>query len=699
MDSFSQRFFKKSSTWIIISTFTGLFLLVLFGLQSDSDLTVAAQGQDGTGDVTITGELKQWHNVVLSLEGPWVAETDTPNPFTDYRMDVTFTNGSLTYVVPGYFAADGNAAETSATEGNIWRAHLSPDLTGTWNYSITFKSGEDVAVTDVGAAVAPYDGVNGSFTIAATDKSGDDLRGKGRLTYVGERYLQFAGSEEYFIKVGADAPENFLNYTEFDNTYNDSGTDYTKDWGPHISDWNNGDPTWQNGKGRGIIGAVNYLADQGLNVFSFLTYNVGGDSRDVWPFIDPDERFRYDASKLDQWAIVFEHATSKGMYLHFKTQETENDNEGAALDGGDVDIERQLYYRELMARFGHNLALNWNLGEENTQNETQRKEMAAYFAENDPYQHLVVLHTYPNQQDQVYRPLLGSASDLTGASLQNDWSQVHARTLQWIEESAAAGKQWVVANDEQGNAQNGIPPDPGWPGYGNGGPSRDELRHEVLWGNLMAGGAGIEAYFGYGHPESDLTADDFRSRAGWWADNSRALTFFETHLPFWRMTNCNTLIGNQNNNDGNGYCFGSSAEIYAIYLPDGGTKSLDLSGLAAETYSVQWFDPRNGGALQSGTITQVTAGQSISIGAPPSETSLDWVALVKRDNGPALPTPTPNPNATPTPDPSRFAVVSLTLINTDTNQSIKTLVNGETLYLPSLPTSNLNVRADVNNPN
>ncbi|MEM8862428.1 MAG: putative collagen-binding domain-containing protein, partial [Chloroflexota bacterium] len=205
--------------------------------------------------------------------------------------------------------------------------------------------------------------------------------------------------------------------------------------------------------------------------------------------------------------------------------------------------------------------------------------------------------------------------------------------------------------------------------------------------------------FGYGHPESDLTADDFRSRAGWWADNSRALTFFETHLPFWRMTNCNTLIGNQNNNDGNGYCFGSSAEIYAIYLPDGGTKSLDLSGLAAEPYSVQWYDPRNGGALQSGTITQVTAGQTISIGSPPSETSLDWVALVARDDGPALPTPTPNPNATPTPDPSRFAVVSLTLINADTNQSIKTLVNGETLYLPSLPTSNLNVRADVNNPN
>ena len=679
------------------------FFLFLQGSFSNPSIRVSAQGQDGDGSVTIRGELKQWHKVTLDLAGPWASETGDPNPFTDYRMDVTFTNGSLTYVVPGYFAADGNAAESSATEGNVWRAHLSPDLTGTWSYAVSFKSGDDVAITDSGSALAPYNGVSGSFTVDATDKIGRDLRGKGRLTYVGERYLQFAGSGDYFIKVGADAPENFLNYTEFDGTFNDGGTDYTKNWGPHIDDWNEGDPTWQNGKGTGIIGAVNYLSEQGLNVFSFLTYNVGGDSEDVWPFIDPDERLRYDASKLDQWEIVFEHATAQGMYLHFKTQETENDNGNNALDGGDVDIERKLYYRELIARFGHNLALNWNLGEENSQTDAQRIAMAAYFAENDPYGHNIVIHSYPNQQEQVYRPLLGSNSELTGASLQNSWSDVHDRTLQWIKESADAGKQWVVANDEQGNAQNGIPPDLGYPGYGGGGPNRDELRHEVLWGNLMAGGAGVEAYFGYGHPESDLTADDFRSRASWWADNSRALTFFETYLPFWEMSTCNALIGNATNNDGDGYCLGKSGEIYAIYLPDGGTKSLDLSGLGADSYSVQWYDPRNGGNLQSGNVTQVNGGQSVSIGNPPTSTDLDWVALVERADGPPLPTPTPAPTtaATPTstPNASALAVVSLTLINADTDQPIKTLDNGETLYLQSLPTTNLNLRADVNNPN
>jgi len=34
------------------------------------------------------------------------------------------------------------------------------------------------------------------------------------------------------------------------------------------------------------------------------------------------------------------------------------------LDDGELGTERMLYYRELIARFGHHLALQWNLCEE-----------------------------------------------------------------------------------------------------------------------------------------------------------------------------------------------------------------------------------------------------------------------------------------------------------------------------------------------
>src|SRR5690606_5382465 len=91
-------------------------------------------------------------------------------------------------------------------------------------------------------------------------------------------------------------------------------------------DWQEGDPTWKDGRGKGLIGAINYLSGKGCNAFSFLTYNAGGDGDNVWPFVERNDKLHYDCSKLDQWSIVFAHGTHKGMYLHFKMQETEMDD-------------------------------------------------------------------------------------------------------------------------------------------------------------------------------------------------------------------------------------------------------------------------------------------------------------------------------------------------------------------------------------
>ena len=281
----------------------------------------ARRRQDGGGDVEISGELKTWHKVTLTLDGPYAQERDTdPNPFVDYRMSVIFTHrgGAPSYRVPGYFAADGRAAETSAASGTKWRAHLSPDEPGEWTYRIEFTTGSQVALDAdaLGERLAPYDGKSGSFTVAQTDKRGRDFRGKGRLSYVGRHYLRFAGSGEYFLKAGPDAPETLLAYEDFDGT--ETRKTPLKTWKPHVRDWTQGDPTWKGGKGKGLIGALNYLSSKGCNVFSFLTYNAGGDGENVWPFVTRDDKLHYDCSKLDQWQIVFDHAQSRGLYLHFK---------------------------------------------------------------------------------------------------------------------------------------------------------------------------------------------------------------------------------------------------------------------------------------------------------------------------------------------------------------------------------------------
>ena len=585
----------------------------------ENTVTITPPSDPGTGAVTINGELKKWHKITLSFDGPAYAETSTgPNPFLDYRLNVTFTNGAKSYVVPGYFAADGNAAETSAVEGNVWRVHFAPDQEGEWNYSVSFRLGANVAISDdpdEGSGISPIDGASGSFIVGPTDKIAPDNRALGRLRYVNQRYLQYAETGDYFLKGGADAPENFLAYEDFDNTPNIGNR--RKSWAPHADDWKTGDPSWQNGKGTEIVGAVNYLASKGVNVFSFLTMNIEGDDRNVFPYVSDSDFKVFDCSKLDQWEIVLEHADHLGMYLHFKTQETENDQ---LLDGGDVGQFRQLYYRELVARFGHHLALNWNLGEENTQSRTQRIAMAQWFKDHDPYGHHRVLHTYPNATDNVYNGLIGNQSEYTGVSIQTDWRNVHSETAKWVERSLNSGKIWVVANDEQGNANTGVPPDPGYPGYNGSNPDHHAIRQEVLWGNLMAGGAGVEYYFGYQLPESDLSLQDFRSRDQSWNFVRHALEFFNA-LPFEQMTPNDDLVSE-------GWCFALEGQSYVIYFKEGGSGTLELSD--NQQYTVKWYNPRTGN-YADGSKTSLTGPGEIELGDPPSDPSNDWAVLVSRN--------------------------------------------------------------------
>ncbi|MDX1530264.1 MAG: DUF5060 domain-containing protein, partial [Rhodothermales bacterium] len=91
-------------------------------------------GSGGGGDVEITGELKRWHPVTLTFEGPSVSESQLPSVFLDYRLNVEITTPSgQALTVPGFFAADGDAANSSASSGDQWRVHFTPDQPGSWS--------------------------------------------------------------------------------------------------------------------------------------------------------------------------------------------------------------------------------------------------------------------------------------------------------------------------------------------------------------------------------------------------------------------------------------------------------------------------------------------------------------------------------------------------------------------------------------
>jgi hypothetical protein len=575
----------------------------------------AGDGDDG--DARVRGERRAWHKVTVAFDGPETDEDDDPNPFLDRRLDVTFEGPSgQTYEVPGYYAADGDAADTGATGGSTWHAHLAPDEAGEWSYEASFVEGDDVAV-DGGGEPTSFDGASGTFTVDETDKSGRDFRAHGALEAVGEHYLRFAGSGDHFLKIGADSPENFLAYDGFDDTYSTGGSgpggpnSFVHDYGPHVDDWSPGDPTWGDGRGKGIVGVVNYLAGKGINAQYFLTYNVdGGDGSDVWPWTSPDERLRYDVSKLAQWERLFEHMTREGVMLHVVTQEEENDQ---GLDGGALGVERRLYYRELVARFGHHPAVTWNLGEENTNTDGQREAFLEFFEEIDPYDGVRCVHTFPNEKEEVYADLLGR-DDVAGPSLQTSYDP-RGDVLEWRRRSAAAGRPWVVMADEIGDWKCGIPAD---------GEScmvtQAEARRDSLWGSLMAGAGGVEWYFGYETVGGDLRLEDYRTRDDWW-DYNRYAHEFLVDLPLPEMAPDD---GRLSNVDGEAHCLAHpDGDVAVVYLHE--ATDFDVA-LDDADYALRWLDPETGAESDAGTVQ---GSAYTDVDAPPF--GGDAVALFERE--------------------------------------------------------------------
>jgi hypothetical protein len=278
------------------------------------------------------------------------------------------------------------------------------------------------------------------------------------------------------------------------------------------------------------------------------------------------------------------------------------------------------------------LALVWNLGEENGpanfspigQNDTQRKAMTKFLKENDPYQHPVVLHTHSHDpvRSDILTDILGY-KDLDGISLQQSEREETAHDIaNWKAKSKEAGHEWLITMDEIGKWYMGAMPD-------SFSPNHDTLRHHVLWGTLMSGGAGVEWYFGAKYPQNDLVSEDWRGRDRLWEITNHAKVFFEAYLPYWEMQPKHDLV-----NAKDAFCYRKVNEIYAVYLAKARTTpKLDLSEAQGE-FSVQWYNPLEGGELQAGSITTIKGGGISSLGNTPKSATpspnQDWIVLLKK---------------------------------------------------------------------
>ena len=451
---------------------------------------------------------------------------------------------------------------------------------------------------------------------------------RGKLEYVGEHYLRFADGDS-FIKFGANSPEVLLEYGEFDGT-----PKHEKDlYSPNISDWKPGDPTWGDGKGKGIIGMINYLSALGVNAHYFLCMNAYGDGKEAWPWTGADDIDVYDVSKLAQWEILFTHFDKMGLMIHFQLSESENTNYLETRDtDGDPSFSnaRKILYRELVARFGHHMAITWNVGEENqapgegfqkANTDLQRKNFARRIRELTYYNDHISVHNGPaGIFDDIFPELLGF-EDITGPSLQTFLNKPRARkkklevlsnhdeVRKWYDLSAKSGHSWVISIDEPwfGKRFEGL---------------ADTLRKEVIWGAALAGGH-MEFYAG----NDDVKHIDYHSYEDCWAAMGHAADFMNENLAGEIVSmkpNDDLALGEEN------WAMADEGKTYLLYLKNGGEAKVDLSAAPEQKFTVQWYDPRNGGDLLDASPASVSGGSdSVSLGNPPNSMTKDWVILLK----------------------------------------------------------------------
>jgi hypothetical protein len=222
------------------------------------------------------------------------------------------------------------------------------------------------------------------------------------------------------------------------------------------------------------------------------------------------------------------------------------------------------------------------------------------------------VHTHNNRGLTFYNGILGDPS-FEATSIQGEMKNYNREAVELRRRSAEAGRKWAIFGDEQPPANKGIVPDAD-------DPSHDIPRTQALWGNLMGGGSGVEWYFGSNYAHMDINCEDFRSRDKMWDQTRYALEFFRRHVPFWETEPANDRVSAGN------LALAKGDDLVVVYLPAG--KGAEVQ-LGARKYTVQWYNPRSGGALQGTAVKTVQGPGMKSVGVPPRDADKDWAVVLK----------------------------------------------------------------------
>lgn len=537
------------------------------------------------------GAFPQWSKVEVELTGPSSTGMGAPNPFL-IEVDVTFTGPGGTFVVPAFYDGDG----AGDMDGNVWKARFAPNATGAWSYESSSAEGTLDGETDTFTVTAP------SGCSAYVPGALPDFLCVGRLEGGGgEHYLQF-NDGTFWLKGGVDEPEHFL--------------------GPGL---NFGFASKE--------AALTYLAGKGVNSHYIMTQNIDGDGQNVWPYVGANNAAaktnheRIDVAKMLEWEEWFDHMQGLGMVIHMVFED----------DSGWPSFNRDLYYREMIARFGHYNGLIFNISEEYNENYSsgQVATFAATIKSIDPYDHPVTVHNQGSLD--AWDPFLGNTNfDLT--SFQDNVSPWNGEAGDWFDDVEGSGHTIPVSFDETSALDT----------------SERTLARRILW-EVYVGGANFEMF--------TQPLNDYEDYDAFWGDMTRARGLVES-LPFNEMRPANDLLSG-----GTGFAFAQAGEAYLVFLPNGGDIDLNLVG-NSNTFDAFWFDPLDGSI---DNLADVVGGSTESFSAPSS--SQHWALVLEMIVGGGNVAPTAN-NQSATTDFETPINLTLTFSDPDgPGPNVVTIVN------------------------
>jgi len=499
--------------------------------------------------------------------GVWELALEVANPVADNPFTEVTVRGTFTPPKEGPFAADGFC---DAADGTRFKIRCCPEQVGEYTYRVEYR---DPAGQEV---------FTGRFLSEPSDHPGPVVACPKH-----PHHFLYAGSGQHFYHLGYTA------YHLLDVTNSEAqirrALDTWAEWGftkvrfllagyPRDTDTR---PTGPSGQG-------------GLEQWKMPNYGAPpGEVNPLPAWQGEPHHYDFTRFNVEYWQKVervVAYMQEKGLVA---TCIFTIEKQGLPKEYGALTEHEKRFYRYAIARLAAFSNVWWDLGNEHNEyrGTDWGNEMGRLVKEWDPYDRLTSAHAYAEW-------LYGDA-DWTDFIITQQYGtppQVNA----WALKYRPLNKPYV-------NEEYGYEGTVDKPGHGH----HVEWVRKCHWAIALAGGY---ATYGDWFDGAFYTGHLGRGRAPAQLRHLRA--FFE-ELPYWELEPHNDLVSEEN------FCLAKPGEVYVVYLPNGGTVTVNLTDAAGQ-FSAQWFDPRTG---EEGQVQPVRGGAERPFTAP---SEADWVLLLAR---------------------------------------------------------------------